>query len=329
MTYRGLVYLKVLTWRRMLNGVRCLCSYLLSRCGCVKIMHRPLFVSVEPANRCMLRCPECPVGMGKTARPPRMLSSALLQTLLEADASFMHTVIFYFQGEPLLNKELPALIRMAKEYRLYTLLSTNGQLLDRTMADRLVASGIDKVIVSVDGFTQASYEAYRVGGSLQRALDAIRHLHDSKVAQSAKVEIELQCLRLRSNESEWAWAQAHFRELGADSFVLKTAQFYDYEQGHPLMPSDERYSRYRKGKDGKYRLKKKLHNRCWRLWSGCVIDVDGNVLPCCFDKEGQYAFGNLHSASLTEIWTGKAADSFRHKLLHSRKQTDICCNCTE
>lgn len=306
-----------------------MCSYMLGWAGCIRVWHRPMFISVEPANRCMLHCPECPVGMGVTNGKSVLFSPLLLQAVLEDNARFMHTVIFHFQGEPLLNDDLPALIRMAKAYNLYTMLSTNGQLLDRSMADRLVASGLDKIIVSVDGFTQASYETYRVGGSLQRALDAIRNLHDSKVVGKAHLEIELQCLRLRSNEKEWGWAKAYYKTLGADRLVFKTAQFYNYESGHPLMPSDERYSRYRKGKEGTYRLKRKLRNRCWRLWSGCVVDVEGNVLPCCFDKERQHAFGNLYGNSLLEIWTGRTADAFRKKLLRNRKQTKICCNCTE
>ncbi|MCM1035370.1 MAG: radical SAM protein [Paludibacter sp.] len=321
--------MRLLTVRRLLNGWRCVCSYLMSHIGLIRIRHRPMFISVEPANRCMLHCPECPVGMGKNPRSLRLLSAELLQKVLDENALFMHTVIFHFQGEPLLNKHLPQLVRRAKSYRIYTMLSTNGQAVDAAMAEQLVSCGLDKIIVSIDGFTQSSYEAYRVGGSLQRALDAMRYLHACKVAQKASIEIELQCLRLRSNEQEWEWVQKHYKELGADRLVFKTAQFYDYEQGNPLMPSDERYCRYRKDKTGKYRLKKKQKNRCWRLWSGCVVDVDGNVLPCCFDKDRQYVLGNLFTSSLEDIWQGSAAMSFRRNLLQHRKEIDICTNCTE
>ena len=57
----------VLTRSRFTNALRCYWNYALSRFGLVRISHMPLFVSVEPAAICQLRCPECPVGQAKTA----------------------------------------------------------------------------------------------------------------------------------------------------------------------------------------------------------------------------------------------------------------------
>jgi MoaA/NifB/PqqE/SkfB family radical SAM enzyme len=162
---------------------------------------------------------------------------------------------FYFQGEPLLNLDLPQMIREAHEAGLYTIVSTNAQALTAQLAEQLVQSGLDRIIISMDGLTDESYSAYRVGGSLEKTKEAIRYLQESKQRQTtsnnfkrSQTIIELQCLRLKSNEHEWRTFKRVYKRLGADRLTFKTAQLYGYENGHPLMPTAPRYSRYIKGK---------------------------------------------------------------------------------
>ncbi len=351
-------YIRVLTPQRILNYLRCEITYALSRMGafptgspkklcflgCLmwgrREMGFPTFVSIEPANYCQLRCPECPVGKRMYGKEKQTLSPPLFARLLNENARYMHTVIFYFQGEPLLHKDLPTLIRMAKEHNLYTYLSTNLQSLTPELAHALIAAGIDRIVASIDGLSEASYQAYRQGGKLSKALQGLRLLHDEKVAQKAHTTIEWQCLRLRSNEHEWQEIRKRHKALGADILTFKTAQFYDYEHGNPLMPTNERYSRYKKQKDGTYILKSKRTifpplwgdkggAVCHRLFAGCVMDVSGNILPCCFDKAGKYAFGNLNQQSLADIWHGPKATAFRQSVCTARHTIDICRNCSE
>ncbi len=326
-------YIKVLTPQRIVN-------YLLCKVSCVlrkeSVTHRPCFVSIEPANFCQLRCPECPVGMRNQAvhnindsKVQRLLAPALFAKLLEENARYMHTIIFYFQGEPLLNRDLPNLIRMAKEHHLYTYLSTNLQAITSEMAHALIASGIDRIVASIDGISEESYQTYRRGGTLKKALQGLRLLHEEKMAQHAHTIIEWQCLRLRSNEHEWNEIRKQYKALGADMLTFKTAQFYDFEHGNLLMPTNEKHSRYKKQPNDTYKLNRSPRTGCKRLYAGCVMDVQGNILPCCFDKSSKYVFGNLQTASLADIWNSEAAQNFRHRVSHSRSEIDICRNCAE
>jgi radical SAM protein with 4Fe4S-binding SPASM domain len=70
-------------------------------------------------------------------------------------------------------------------------------------------------------------------------------------------------------------------------------------------------------------------NHCWRLWHDPVITWNGAVVPCCFDKDAQHQLGNLQQQSFKEIWDNKAYHQFRHKVLESRSNIDICANCSE
>ena len=256
-------------------------------------------------------------------------------------APYAHTVQLFWQGEPLLNDALPEMVKIAREAGLYTIVSTNAQRLDQPMAEALVQAGLNRIIVSMDGWTQQTYEQYRQGGDVEKVKQAVRYLsqardlspftfHLSPFTFHRSPLIELQCLYLRTNEAEWSILRQEYRRLGADRLTMKTAQLYNYEQGSPLMPMDARYARYKwNGKLQRYELKRKMRKRCLRLWSGCVIDVQGDVLPCCYDKDKHFVLGNIYRQDLRDIWSGDKAAAFRRQLLSARERVPMCCNCDE
>ena len=269
---------------------------------------------------------------------------SIFERVLEQVQATAHTMQFYFQGEPLLNKQLPEMITAAHNVGLYTIVSTNAQAITQPIAEALVRSGLNRIIVSIDGFSEESYAAYRVGGSLHKALEGLLYLANAKIKCHSRIRIELQVLRLKTNEHEWDWIKKNYKKLGATHLVFKTAQLYHFEHGHPLMPTDERYSRYRKTADGTYVHKKSSHlsplassphrlialQPCLRLWSGCVITTNGDVLPCCYDKDHRHAYGNIMQQSLRELYHSNKANALRrHVLRHPDKPLEMCKNCNQ
>ena len=252
------------------------------------------------------------------------MSSEVWQRTLDEIKRHAHTVQFYFQGEPLLNPNLPQMISQAHAEGLYTIVSTNAQAMTEPMAEALVGAGLDRIIVSMDGLSEETYNAYRIGGSLEKTQAALRYLREAKERLKASTVIELQCLRLRTNEHEWKAFKQQYKSLGADRLVFKTAQLYHYAEGHPLMPSDPRYSRYRKGEDGLYH-RKNLHRGCFRVWSGVVITTTGEVLPCCYDKNHSYSYGNIMDTPLAELFSNEKAMAFR--MAAEQEKPQICQEC--
>lgn len=289
----------------------------------------PAFISVEPADFCQLGCPECPVGINLRRKGSVVDMEMYKRTVDEIKDKLLH-IIFYFQGEPLLNKKLPEMIQYAHDSGIYTSTSTNGQALTSEKARELVKSGLDKLIISMDGVTQEVYEKYRKGGKLEKALDAARHVnHWKKELKSLTPMLEIQFIVFGTNEHQITDIKKLAKTLNADRLALKTAQIYNFENGSELIPTTEKYSRYRKLPDGTYRIKNKLRNRCLRLWSGAVVNVNGDVLPCCFDKNATYKSGNLNNSKFSEVMKGDALRNFRKSVLAERSQHEICRNCTE
>lgn len=319
------------TPRKIWNATKVLSSYYLSRLLQKPIQWGvPFSISIEPTTACNLRCPECPSGLRAFSRPTGNLRSDFFRKTIDdlhRDLSFL---IFYFQGEPYINPDFLDMVQYASQRGIYTITSTNGHFLNEENARKTIESGLDRLIISVDGSTQEVYEQYRKSGKLEVVLQGARNLVKWKKELKSKTpHLIFQFLVVRPNEHQIPEIYKLAKEIGIDEVRLKTAQIYDYAQGNPLIPNQDRYSRYRKQADGSYRIKNQLLNHCWKLWHACVITWDGVVVPCCFDKDAQYRMGNLQEQSLREVWQQQPYREFRQQLMKGRDKIDICTNCTE
>ncbi|MCB0738672.1 MAG: SPASM domain-containing protein, partial [Bacteroidetes bacterium] len=102
-----------------------------------------------------------------------------------------------------------------------------------------------------------------------------------------------------------------------------------FENGNEIIPTINKYARYKKASNGKWVIKNKLLNQCWKMWHSCVVTWDGNVVPCCFDKDAHHVMGNATSTSFKELWHAAEYQNFRNAILKGRSQIEICKNCTE
>ena len=222
------------------------------------------------------------------------------------------------------------MVSFANAQRIYTITSTNAHYLTEENAKQTVLSKLDKLIISVDGITQEVYEQYRIGGRLDKVIEGTKEiLTQKKLLKSKTPHVVWQFVVFKPNQHQIDAVKKLGKELGVDEVKIKTAQIYDFENGHDLIPEDGTYSRYKKTATGKYEIKNDLLNQCWRMWQGCVITWDGKIVPCCFDKDAKYQLGNLQAEDFKSVWHSEAYDNFRKSVLKSRNQIDICTNCTE
>ncbi|MDH5609184.1 MAG: SPASM domain-containing protein [Cyclobacteriaceae bacterium] len=316
---------------RIINAIKITLSYLISRItNQPGIQGLPMSISVEPTTACNLRCPECSSGLRSFTRPTGRISLGQFNQILAQLATHSTYLTFYFQGEPYLNPNFLEMVQRAHEKQLYTATSTNAHFLSDETARDTVKSGLNRLIISIDGISQESYSNYRKDGELNKVLTGTRLLVEWKKKLNSPTPVIIwQFLVTAGNEHEIPALHKLAKSYQVDKVALKTIQVYDHSRGNSLIPTQERYSRYRKLPDNTYQIKNKLLHHCWKMWSSCVITWDGQVVPCCFDKDASHPMGNLFSRPFAEIWNDIPYRNFRKELLTSRSSVEMCKNCSE
>ncbi len=320
-----------LTVKRAINAVFVLSGYYFSKWEKKPYQWgMPVSVAIEPTTACNLSCPECPSGLKKFTRDTGNLKEEFFKKTIDELASTIFYLTFYFQGEPFIHPKFLEMVKYASSKKIYTSTSTNAHFLNDENARKTIESGLDRLIISIDGTTQETYQSYRIDGNLNKVIEGTKNiLHWRKKLNSKKPYVIFQFLVVRQNEHQTEEVKKLATELGVDEVRFKTAQVYDYKNGNELIPLNEKFSRYKRNPDGIYSIKNEMLNHCWRMWHSCVITWDGLVVPCCFDKDATHQLGDLKTESFEHIWKNGKYSAFRKSLLKARKEIDICTNCTE
>ncbi len=321
---------KYLTIGRVINAKKIILSFIVS-----KILRKPVVwgmpvsYSIEPTNHCNLKCPECPSGLGELTRPLGLLKLNDFKNLINQIENTAFYVQLFFQGEPYINKNLPEMIKYARSKNIYVSISTNGHFITKKNVDYVLENAPDKLIFSIDGLDETTYQNYRVGGTFKQADEGLKLLTRKRDELGRKIPfIELQFIVMKQNEHQVEELLKYGKENGVDKITLKTMQVSSYENAIKFLPENPKFRRYIiEGKSIK--VKSNLKNHCFALWRTSVITWDGKVVPCCFDKDANFTLGILNGKSFDEIWRSKEYMQFRKKILNNRKGLSMCNNCTE
>jgi len=322
--------LKYFTLKRLWNVIKIVSSFLLSRITRKPVVWgMPVSYSIEPTNHCNLQCPECPSGLGTLTRPLGLLQIERFQQIIDEIKSTGFYVQLFFQGEPFINKQIVQMISYAKESNVYISISTNGHFINEGNVDNVLRNAPDKLIYSVDGLDEESYQNYRVGGTFEQADKGLKTLiNRKKELDLHKPFVEFQFIVMKQNEYQLDDVLQYGKEVGVDKVVFKTMQISSYENALKFLPSNKKYRRYYLY-DQSFRIKNGIKNHCFALWRTSVITWDGRVVPCCFDKDAQFEFGIVNGRTFKDIWISEKYQNFRNKVLTNRKSVDMCTNCTE
>lgn len=316
---------------RFWNAVKVYASYYWGRMtGSAAQWGKPLAVGIEPTTACNLGCPQCPSGLNTFTRPTGKMTAEKFAVVVDKLADACGYVTLYFQGEPYINKAFTAMIAECTKRGIYSATSTNAHFLTETVAEETVKAGLKRMIISIDGVTQDSYSHYRVGGQLEKVLEGTRHVLNARKKLGKKNPVVIwQFIVFAHNEHELPEVKRLAKEYGVDKLAIKTAQVYDAENAEQWLPVDDKKSRYQKNEQGKLELKYAGLRHCSRLWTNPVVTWDGNVVPCCFDKDAEHGFGNVIGEDFESVWQGEKAAEFRKRLKKGRSNIEICRNCSE
>jgi MoaA/NifB/PqqE/SkfB family radical SAM enzyme len=277
-----------LTAKRLLNLY--LVRYQRAR-GHTRLLGYPLALTLEATNVCNLRCPYCFTGAGEVTRERSVMPMPLYRKIMDELGPYALIVEYYNWGEPLLNKDIDKMVRIASGKGCSTIISTNLSVpLDQARAEALVSSGLAILGAGIDGASQESYEKYRVGGDFEKVLHNMRLLREAK--QRLGSETPMLCWSFHvfeHNRHEVEQARAMARELGVEFSASKGwVEGPEWESGDefvfPVGTAPE---------------------RCRYLWSQAVINNDGLVSPCANSFYREDDFGSMEHASYKEVWNNR------------------------
>jgi len=284
---------------------------------------------LDPTNICNLRCPVCPTGLATIGRERGSMDFDRFQKITNQIARYAYRLELCNFGEPLLHPRIFDMINYAHQRKISVMLSSNLNFFDQKMAEQTVTSGLDMLIVSVDGATQETYEKYRVGGNLSRVLSNARLLVEEKHRQRSQYPIVIISMLInRHNEHQISEMRQIAKTLGVDAFT--TGSFLvdttDPIQVKEWLPIEQSWSCYDYSEE-------KLENVCNRsdLWESMTINWDGGVVPCCWLHRKENDFENIFKKPLAEVWNSEAYISSRRLFAFGGPkvglQETICTRC--
>ncbi|MEO5356720.1 MAG: radical SAM protein [Nitrospirae bacterium YQR-1] len=262
----------------------------------------PLHLDIEVTSYCNLKCPMCPrthrVKMGQWES--KHMSLDFFKKIIDSGATLgLCAVNLNNFGESLMNKDLPLMVKYAKDSGIIDImLHTNGTLLTEELSKQLIFYGLDTIVFSFDSITKELYEKIRKGADFETTVNNIRRFAALKrQLDSASPQIRVGMVYMKENAQE------------KDSFVsfwggdVDVVSYTDYRNQDGLDETD----RY---------IKRKSANpafACPSLWQRMTINVNGLVTACCRDAGKRLVIGDLNTgATLKEIWDGDALRDARY-----------------
>jgi radical SAM protein with 4Fe4S-binding SPASM domain len=292
------------------------------------VVGRPMNVTIEPTNLCNLECPVCETGAGLLGREQGNMTIEQFRMIIDKMGVHINTLMFYFMGEPFLNKKAYEMIRYAKDQRVpFVETCTNG---DVVKPEKLLDCGIDRVSFQIGGMTQETHQAYRINSNLERVLHNLRETLRLKRERGSSMCVESGFILMKHNEHEVPVFQQYMADLGVNRAVVIDPCVRTVEQGHKMLPSDKKHWLYDPVAfdQGVLRPKDLPQNTCPWIYYSLAIHVNGDVVPCCRDPKGEEVMGNIFKQSLEELWNGEKYRNFRARILRDQGAVGLCRLCS-
>lgn len=288
----------------------------------------PVHVAIEPTNACNARCPVCETGKGDMARPAGMLDFPAYRTLIDAIWPQTPMLMFYFMGEPFLNRHAYDMIRYARDRGIYIETCTNGDFVD---AKGVIYSDINKISFQIGGLDNPTHQRYRVRSDFEKLeRNLLSLIEERRRHPDSSVQIDLGFIVMRHNEHQVDEFLRWAKEIGVDTANVIDPCARNMLEAHAYLPKDRKYWFYDEDAfdRGVLRPKHLPHNSCEWIWNSIQINWDGEAVPCCRDPNGLHPLGNVFEHGLTRVFNGAAARAFRRQILSAQGEVDICRLCS-
>jgi MoaA/NifB/PqqE/SkfB family radical SAM enzyme len=237
-------------------------SYLKSSVtGRPEVIGMPVSIGIELTNTCNLRCPECITGSGNLLRSQGFMNIELFKRVINELSPYLYNTNLYFQGEPMLHPQFFSFLENSRNT--YTTVSTNGHYLSAGDSEKIVRSGLNHLIISLDGMDQVTYSLYRKNGNLKTVIGGIKNVAEAKIRFRSKIKLEIQFLVNKINEHQIPQIKELAKSFSA-SLRLKSMQVSDKKEVARWLPVNGKFRRYIL-RNGEYVIKSNLGRKSFTL----------------------------------------------------------------
>lgn len=294
-----------------------------------KILGKPINVTIEPTNVCNAKCPVCETGADDLGRKKEFLSFDDFKVIIDKISPYTNTLMYYFMGEPFLNKEWVKQVQYAKSQGIpFISTCTNGDV--KGIPEEIIESGIDFVSFQMGGTTQETHEIYRVSTKLQNIQDNLLKTIQLKKENNSNLHIEAGFILMKHNEHQVNEFIEWCKNIDVDSFNIIDPCVRTVEQGNKYLPTDKKHWIYDPKKFDQGKLQRRVipKNDCPWIYYSMTVMSNGDVVPCCHDACGKEVMGNLIVEDLEDVWNGNDYQVFRNKIFTNQKNVEICRLCS-
>ncbi|MEN7982329.1 MAG: radical SAM protein [Nanoarchaeota archaeon] len=300
----------------------------------LKLKTYPLSMIICPGNICNLNCQLCPVGLKESGRDKGLMKFSLFKKIIDECGPYLYEIYLYNWGEPLLNKDIFKMISYAKKFNIKTIISSNLMIFDKELKEKLVNSGLDMIIVSLDGASKKSVSKYQKGSDFEKVFGRMNEIIDFRNKERKITPlVSWRFLVNKHNENELEEARCLAKKNKIDEicfipmlpnmgkYVLRTEEesFGDLERWIPL---EDTYSYFNK-KTGKF---KESNPPCNWMWLSASVNWDGSVSPCCGIWHKKFDFGDVSKDSFIKIWNNKNYANSRKIIINKKINEFNICN---
>lgn len=311
----------------------------------------PITIHIEICSMCNLRCVGCihgnknkgAGGAFKKSRPKKMAFESF-KKVMDTGGKYAQCLNLTGTGETFLNPDTYDIVGLANRYGLETFIGTNGHNCD---TQKILDSGLSRIVFALDGFSQETYETYRRGGNCQEVIDNITSLSRVASEQQSDIKIIVKYLVTSFTEGELPQARAYFEKfsnvefspdyfhipLESEDFVWDEYDQISAESYEKWSPKNE-FVAYEPGENGNYRFKfgrsSVFENRCQAIYNDVFINSAGDVYPCCeagVPEEEMLLLGNAYEEGLLDIFNGEKARKLRMAYIDSGGKVGPCATC--
>ena len=259
---------------------------------------RPVELSIELTSVCNLQCTMCP----RDDEAPRGLGYMAFDTfrrIIDQCAAGLEFAYLHLAGEPLLHPEFDRFIDHAAGRGVRIGLSTNGTILTRRRARRLVASRLDTLIVSIDGTDAETYRRIRGANSFAKVVRNTEQYLEIKEAAGRGPYTVIQMIYMRENAAQARAFCRRWRRPGVDAVRLK--RFFNFAGE----VEDRSVTVAPPARNGR--------QPCLLPWRQIAFYYDGTAVACCHDFLHKSELGNIRRQDLEEIWNGPVMQDIRRR----------------